>query len=342
MLDCHVMWEKRKTSNETCLQYLFIVDVGNNCTVSKANKYFAPPLRDWRVGVFQKPSPFTATWRQKSSKYILMNHSLNDVCIRLCRRFQQDGLVRQSLSLCRRGVLTLASVCTVLSAKPFCMSAETNLMSPSSLLVPQETCTTAVRKFSRNSDDRKSMLTLATTIQPILRTQGKTEKSLDFNTLLALYFLTFIALVRLCFLLVTYFQQRRKEQQIQRENEAGAESVSTLADDKDAIENFRRRMNEFSVETDEDEDDELESEEEELRNGRRRSIDGRRFSGGWRKGGMGTKQPSSSSSIVFERPNDPKERPSSGVSPEQIEMLKRMYGGDINVDDNEKDKKNPK
>ncbi|GJD07620.1 hypothetical protein Gasu2_19710 [Galdieria sulphuraria] len=268
------MWEKRKTSNETCLQYLFIVDVGNNCTVSKANKYFAPPLRDWRVGVFQKPSPFTATWRQKSSKYILMNHSLNDCC-------------QQNLS---------------------------------------ETCTTAVRKFSRNSDDRKSMLTLATTIQPILRTQGKTEKSLDFNTLLALYFLTFIAL----------------EQQIQRENEAGAESVSTLADDKDAIENFRRRMNEFSVETDEDEDDELESEEEELRNGRRRSIDGRRFSGGWRKGGMGTKQPSSSSSIVFERPNDPKERPSSGVSPEQIEMLKRMYGGDINVDDNEKDKKNPK
>ncbi|GJQ08541.1 hypothetical protein GpartN1_g332.t1 [Galdieria partita] len=332
-----------RSGNEACLRYLFIINVDTSCTVSKRNKYFSSLSRKWKISTFHNPLQLdVGTWRGKSPKYLLMTQSLNDRCMRRCGRFLQDTLLRQSVTLCRR-MLTLVSVCTVLFARPLYISAEANLMRSLSLVAPRETC---IQKCSSNKSHRKEVVTMATVVQPVFRAQGNAQKSLDFNTLLALSFLTFIALMRLCFLVVKYFQQRRKEQQMQRENEAATERLSTLADDKDAIENFRRRMNEFSV-GDDEEEDELESEEEELRNGRRRSIDGRRISGGWRKGGMGTKYPtsSSSSSIVFERPdqsNSPKEEPGSGVSPEQIEMLKRMYGGDINIDDDEKDKKNPK
>jgi len=357
----------RLATEETCSRYLFIANVGSKCTVTSRNKYVSwnsrkdrtleqRPLRPVSLDKFAKFGTLMAfhkgkKGKQKLSIYFLAAQNCKDHLNTVYKGSRENGGGQVSKNSCRQ-ILTLASFFAMFLAKPFNSGAEMNAhyMRKSSLIVPREAL---VREESENaghpSVGRKRVVTVATTLQPILRTEGNTQKTLDFNTLLALYFLTFVALVRLCYLVVVYFQQRQREKKMQQEREAAAETVSTIPDDADAIENFRRRMNEFSVETDdeEDEEDDLESEEEELRNGRRRSIDGRRFSGGWRKGGVGIGR-SSPSSPVFERPNDKdrsKEGPSSGVSPEQIEMLKRMYGGDIHVDDedkDDKDKKDPK
>eukprot|EP00871_Galdieria_phlegrea_P002273 jgi/Galph1/3046/GphlegSOOS_G1721.1 len=193
----------------------------------------------------------------------------------------------------------------------------------------------SLRKFRKY---KVLAVTVSPSITPRSSNMDSAKKSLDFNTVLALVLLSTVAVFRLCYLLVQYVQQRREEKKMEEERQKHLEQDVQVIDDKDAIENFRRRMSEFSVSTDdEEEEDDMDEEEEDLRRYRRRSIDGSQLSGGWRR-----KRPDrGSSSAVFERPpekNNPPEEPSSGVSAEQIEMLKRMYGGDIRTDDKKEDK----